>query len=104
MVRETADCEMRTRGLTAWAADAQDRQRLLAGSSPHVIWICSGVPSADLSSAGAPKPCEAAAPSSPERPAPVTNVRREMRPDADRSFAAPIDLGVRFLPRRFSKA
>src|SRR5580704_15867050 len=69
-------------------------QTLLAGSSPQVRWICSGVPSAEVESAGAPKPCDDAA-LRPKRPAPVTNVRRDMRSNADRSPAAPANFAVR---------
>ena len=81
---------IRTRGLSAWAAEAQDRQTLLAGSSPQVIWICSGVPSADLDSDRPP-----AALNIPDKPTPVTNVRLDIRPGADRSPAAPHNFGIR---------
>src|ERR1700739_1032088 len=38
-------CPIRTRGRTARPGDAHETTTLLAGSSPQVRWICSGVPS-----------------------------------------------------------
>jgi hypothetical protein len=88
-MRDAEDCVIRTRGLSAWAAEAQDRQTLLAGSSPHVRWICSGVPSADLGS-----DCPPAALNIPDKPTPVTNVRLDIRPGVDLSLAVRLNFGV----------
>jgi hypothetical protein len=60
-----------------------------------VIWICSGVPSADLSSGWPPKSRDDAALKIPDKPNPVTNVRLDIRPDADRPPAAPLDFEIR---------
>ncbi len=38
-------CPMRTRGRVAGSGEAQETTTLVAGLSPQVRWICSGVPS-----------------------------------------------------------
>jgi len=87
---------IRTRGLRAWAAEAKDRQTLLAGSSPQVMWICSGVPSAGFDY-DCPSKSRADAPlKRPDRPAPITNARLDMPPAADalRFFATNSSLSL----------
>src|ERR1700685_256828 len=83
------ECRSMTRGLTAWASEAQETNTMLVGSSPHVRWICSGVPPAG--GAGGASPTKSArgdaAAARPVAPAAVTNPRREIDTPADSGFS-----------------
>ena len=85
-VRSTAGkirSPMWTRGRLAWPGAAQETTTDLAGSSPQVRWICSGVPALDASAravvaalAGTPVAAVAAVASRPAPPA-VSMCRRD---------------------------
>jgi hypothetical protein len=78
-----APAELRaiTRGLVACAFEAQEIKTVVAGSSPYVRWICSGVPSADAGLVSRENPISDPAAVRPARPAPF---RRERRVSDDR--------------------
>src|ERR1700674_65015 len=67
----------RTRGLTAGASEAQEITISVAGSSPQVRWICSGVPSGLAAAALLAEARLPAAVASPEAPASLRKPRRE---------------------------
>src|SRR5271167_3010744 len=83
------ECRRMTRGLTAWASEAQETYTMLVGSSPQVRWICSGVPPAG--GAGRASPARSVrgdvAAARPVAPAAVTNPRREIDTPADSGFS-----------------
>src|SRR5579864_7805758 len=77
-------CPSRTRGLVAGPGEAQETTTLVAGLSPQVRWICSGVPASPLAPARALRVLVAAlagavvAASSPVPPAAASTWRRDM--------------------------
>jgi hypothetical protein len=85
-------CPIRTRGRVAGPGDAQETTTPVAGFSPQVRWICSGVPSAAPVPARARRVRAAAfaglavAASRPVPPAPASTWRRDMDEREDREL------------------
>src|SRR5450755_721697 len=74
-------CPMRTRGREAWLGEAQETTTPVAGLSPQVRWICSGVPAPPARArrvrvAALAGPAVAA--SRPVPPAPASTCRRDI--------------------------
>src|ERR1019366_2445413 len=82
---------IRTRGFTACPGDAQEKTTVLDGSSPHVRWICSGVPSAGTLAGCARNDASDDAAARPVAPTSLKKLRRdtETAPCAARSDGPP---------------